>query len=296
MIVITGASGKTGSTTAELLLAEKKPVRVIGRSLDHLKGLGDKGAQIMTGDQADERFLTSAFTGADAVYLLIPPKMDVKDPVKYYNEMIDVAVSAIKSSGIKKVVFLSSLGAELNSGTGPVLGLHDAELKLGTLKKVDIVFLRAGYFMENMLMNIDLIRDRNINGNTISPRAPVQMVAAKDIGAKVAELLAKLDFTGHSIVELFGERISFSVATRIIAEKTGIPGLLYTQFSSGDSVDAMTGMGVSRGLAEAFVQMSNSISEGRIVSRTIDPLQPNAPTKFDKFVDEVFIPLFKKAA
>jgi uncharacterized protein YbjT (DUF2867 family) len=109
MIVITGASGKTGSKAAELLLAKNRPVRVIGRSLEHLTWLGEKGAQIMTGDQANESFLTSAFSGADAVYLLVPPKLDADDPVKYYNAMGDVAVSAIKKAGIKKVVLRTPL-------------------------------------------------------------------------------------------------------------------------------------------------------------------------------------------
>jgi uncharacterized protein YbjT (DUF2867 family) len=279
-----------------MLLAKKQPVRVIGRSLDHLKWVGEKGAQIMIGDQANEAFLTSAFSGADAVYLLVPPKMDADDPVRYYNAMGDIAVSAIKKAGIKKVVFLSSLGADLEAGTGPVLGLHDVERKLDGLKEVDVVFLRAGYFMENLLMNVGLIKNQKINGNTIAPDAPVQMVASSDIGAKVAELLAEPKFTGHSVLELFGQRISFNEATRIIAEKTRIPQLHYVQFSSRDSVGSMTGMGISRGMAEGFVQMSNSISEGKIISHSLDPLQPNAPTGFEKFVDEVFVPVLRNAA
>ena len=296
MIVITGASGKTGSKTAELLLSKKKSVRVLGRTPDHLQWLGDKGAEIMTGDQAEESFLTKAFGGADAVYLLVPPKLDADDPVKYYNTMGDVAVSAIKKAKVRKVVFLSSLGAELESGTGPVVGLHDVERKLDALKKVDIVFLRAGYFMENLLMNVGLIKGQKINGNTIPSGAPIQMVAARDIGAKVAELLEKPDFKGHTVMELFGQKISLEDATRIIAAKTGVSELHYVQFSAQDSVAAMTGMGVSKGMALGFVEMSESIGEGKVVTRTIDPAKPNAPTGFDKFVEDVFVPAFKNAA
>jgi uncharacterized protein YbjT (DUF2867 family) len=296
MIVVCGASGKTGSKAAETLLAKNRPVRVLGRSLDHLKWLGEKGAQIMTGDQADESFLTNAFSGADAVYLLVPPKLDADNPVKYYNVMGDVAISAIKKARIKKVVFLSSLGADLDAGTGPVLGLHDVERKLDTLKDVDMVFLRAGYFMENMLTNVGLIKAQKINGNTVTSRAPVQMVASRDVGLKAAELLDKAAFKGHSVLELFGHRISFEDATRIIGEKTGFPDLKYVQFTAQDSVTAMTGMGISTGVAAGFVEMSNSISQGKIATRKLDPEKPNAPTRFEKFVEDVLVPAFNVAA
>jgi uncharacterized protein YbjT (DUF2867 family) len=296
MIVITGASGKTGSKAAELLLAKNRPVRVIGRSLEHLTWLGEKGAQIMTGDQANESFLTSAFSGADAVYLLVPPKLDADDPVKYYDTMGDVAISAIKKAGIRKVVFLSSLGAELESGTGPIVGLHHVEQKLDALKQVDIVVIRAGYFMENLLTNMGLIKGQKINGNTISPGAPIQMVASRDVGAKAAELLESLSFSGHTVVEIFGQRISFSDATRIIGDKIGIPELHYVQFPPRDAVSAMTGMGLSKGIAKGFVEMGDRISEGKIITLTVDPLRPNAPTRFDKFVDDVLVPAYKNAA
>jgi uncharacterized protein YbjT (DUF2867 family) len=296
MVVITGASGKTGSKAAEMLLAKKINVRVLGRSNDHLKWLAEKGATIMTGDQADERFLTNAFSDADAVYLLVPPKLDAVDPVAYYNMMGDVAVSAIKIAGVKRVVFLSSLGAELDSGTGPIVGLHDVENKLEALKNVNLVIIRAGFFMENLLTNVGLIKNQKINGNVASPNAPILMVAAGDVGTKAAELLENQDFTGHSIMELFGDRLSYEKATKIIAEKIGLSQLHYVQFSQHDAVGAMTAMGISKSVSEGFVEMANGISEGKISALTQDPLSPNAPTRFAKFVEEVFVPVYKSAA
>jgi uncharacterized protein YbjT (DUF2867 family) len=296
MVVITGASGKTGSKAAEMLLAKKIQVRVLGRSFDNLKWLGEKGATILTGDQADEGFLTNAFSGADAVYLLVPPKLDAADPVAYYNAIGDVAVSAIKKAGVKKVVFLSSLGAELDSGTGPIVGLHDVETKLEALKNVDIVIIRAGFFMENLLTNVGLMKNQKINSNVASPNAPILMVSSRDVGAKAAQLLENPDFNGHTIVEIFGDRISYEKATKIIAEKVGLAQLHYVQFSPYDAVGAMTAMGISRRVSEGFVEMANGISEGKISALMRDPLDPNAPTRFSKFVEEVFVPVYKSAA
>ena len=177
MITVTGASGKTGSKVAELLLKKNEKVRAIGRSAEHLRNLADQGAEILIGDQCDVKFLTQAFTGVDAAYVLIPPKMDTDNNRKYYKEMSKVIVKAVKASKLKKLVFLSSLGAERKSGTGPVLGLHDAEDALSSLKKVDIVFLRVGYFFENILSTLPVIKAKKVNSNVAAPDAPVLMVS-----------------------------------------------------------------------------------------------------------------------
>jgi nucleoside-diphosphate-sugar epimerase len=120
MIVITGATGQTGSKITNLLLKKEQKIRVIARSENKLKPFKEKGAEIAVGDQSDVRFLTGAFSNSDAVYLLIPPKMDAPDIRAYYNSLGDIAIKALLDSGVKKVVLLSSIGAELTSGTGPV--------------------------------------------------------------------------------------------------------------------------------------------------------------------------------
>jgi uncharacterized protein YbjT (DUF2867 family) len=179
MITVTGATGKTGSLTAELLLSKGEKIRVLGRSAQRLQGLAAKGAQVMAGDQSDVQFLTKAFLGADAVYLLIPPKMDAENVRNNYALMGDAAITALRKSNTPKVIFLSSLGAEKNEGTGPVVGLHDTERKLEKLNKTDLVFLRAGYFMENLLTGLTTLKKQNVFGNTMEPDAQVLMVAVK---------------------------------------------------------------------------------------------------------------------
>jgi uncharacterized protein YbjT (DUF2867 family) len=296
MITITGASGKTGSAVAEALLKKGEKIRVIGRSLDHLVHFREKGAVPFVGNQADVDFLTNAFTGADAAYLLVPPKMDAEDVRAYYHTMGAVAIEAIKRSGLKKLVFLSSLGAEQETGTGPVLGLHDVEKALDALTGVDIIFLRPGYFYENTLMGVELIKRKHINGGSAGADTPVCMVAARDIGRKAAEILAKRKFTGHTVEELFGEQTTFGKITEAIGKKLAIPHLTYVQFGDKESIENMTSMGVSKNMAEAFVELAHGLDDGKITVRNIDPKKPNAPTKYHTFIDEVLYPTYQKAA
>jgi uncharacterized protein YbjT (DUF2867 family) len=203
---------------------------------------------------------------------------------------------AIKKSGLKKIVFLSSLGAERTTNTGPVLGLHDVEKSLAALSHVDIVFLRPGYFYENTLMNVGLIKSKKINANSADPDAPILMVATKDIGAKAAELLAKRDFTGHTVVELFGERITYRTVTKLIGEKIGVPNLPYIQASDEEAMTSMTAMGLSRSMAASFVELAHGISRGMVTTTVGNTVTPNAPTTYRQFVDEVFYPVYSKAA
>jgi uncharacterized protein YbjT (DUF2867 family) len=247
------------------------------------------------GDQGDEKFLVVAFAGCEAVYLIIPSKFDAENVRDYYNRMGDIAVEAIKMTGVQKVVFLSSLGAEQEFGTGPVLGLHDVEQKLTTLDDVDIVFLRPGYFMENTLGNIPLIKGQNIIGNPSDPEVPFYMVATKDIAVKAADLLSERSFTGHSVIDLYGERISYDEITQAIAEKISNPDLQFVQFTDQDAIHGFRGMGLSQNIAESFVELAHAMEEGRVHVTQASVEKPTSPTKYNQFVEEVFYPAYKSS-
>jgi uncharacterized protein YbjT (DUF2867 family) len=209
--------------------------------------------------------------------------------------MGDVATEAIVNSGVKKVVFLSSFGAELNAGTGPVVGLHDVETKLEKLSHVDISFIRAAVFMENELWNIPLIKKRHIFGGSLPPNVPVMMIATRDIAKKAVELLDMPSFEGHSIIELFGDQITYREATRLIGEGIGMPDLPYIQFPEAEIIKGMTDMGLSENLARSYIELSSALAKGIIHPTRIDPLKPNTNTKFKEFVKLVFEPLYRNA-
>lgn len=292
MVTVTGASGKTGSVVAQALLASGEKVRVTGRSAQHLEALRQKGAFIAEGDQGDADFLTAALKGADALYLLIPPKFDTPDFRKHYNGLGNAAVKAISASGVKKVVFLSSLGADKPSGTGPVVGLYDVEGKLRTLGDVDIAVLRPGYFMENTLGNMGMIKEKGINGGPIAPDIPISLTATVDIGQKAAELLKSRSFKGHSIIELVGDRLSYAQITAHIGRVAGIEHLPYIQFSDSDAEAAFRSMGLSVSVAQSYIELMHGISKGLVGPLFIKPDTFNVPTRFADFADEVIRPAF----
>src|SRR5215467_13689737 len=143
MFVVLGASGNTGHVVATNLLTRGQQVRVVGRNSAHLQPLSSKGAEPFIADISDASALAKAFQQADSAYVMIPPNLKTNDPLGYANRVSDAIAAAIKSAGTKNVVVLSSLGAELPSGTGPVVGLHNLEQKLNQISGVNAVYLRA---------------------------------------------------------------------------------------------------------------------------------------------------------
>ena len=142
MIAVMGASGNTGGRISEQLLQQGEKIRALGRSAEKLAGLESKGAEVLTGDAADAAFLTSAFRGADAVYTLLPPDPQSPDLRRKWDQEGEAIVTAIRDSGVRYVVFLSSVGADLPEGTGPIAGLHAQEERLRRLPDVNVLILR----------------------------------------------------------------------------------------------------------------------------------------------------------
>jgi uncharacterized protein YbjT (DUF2867 family) len=161
MYVILGASGNTGSIVANFLLSKGKKVRVVGRDSGRLQRFVDKGAEAFTADMSDAAALTKAFSAARAAYLLLPPAKSREDQ----ERESDAIAKAVKESGLRYAVYLSSYGAQVPEGTGPVAGLHSSEQKLNAISGLNVLHLRAAYFMENNLAAIG-------SGFTARPKPP----------------------------------------------------------------------------------------------------------------------------
>lgn len=197
MYVITGATGNTGKVLTEALLAKGQKVRVIGRSAERLQEFARKGAEPFVSAAGDATALTRAFTGARAVYALIPPDMTTQDFRAHQERVGDALATAIEKSAVLYVVSLSSIGANLREGAGPVSGLHSFEQKLNRIATINVLHLRPGYFMENLLMQVQLVQMMGLMGGPLRADLPVALIATRDIGQVAAEEFLQLRFSGQ---------------------------------------------------------------------------------------------------
>ena len=294
MHVVMGASGNTGHVVATNLLIRGEKVRVIGRNSAHLQPLSSKGAEPFIADVSDAGALAKAFHGADSAYVMIPPNIASKDPLGYSNRVGNAIAAAVKDAGTKNVVALSSIGAELPSGNGPVAGLHNLEQVLNQIPGVNILFLRAGYFMENTLPQANAIRQM---GSVVGPfRADLKlpMISTRDIGAAAADVLLHPTIRGKQTRELLGHHdLSYNEVASIIGKAIGRPDVKYVQVPDDQFRGILVQMGMSEQVAKLLVEMSQAMNAGKM--RALEPRTPQntTPTSYDTFTAEIFVPAYQ---
>jgi uncharacterized protein YbjT (DUF2867 family) len=294
MYVITGATGNTGSVVTEKLLAQGEKVRVVGRDAKRLERFTQKGAEPFIADVADAVALTSAFAGAKAVYAMIPPDMASPDYRGYQESVSDALRAAIQKNGIKYAVVLSSVGAEKARGTGPVAGLHSLEEKLEGISGLNVLFLRAGYFMENILPQAGAIKFMGTMAGPVREDLPLPMIAARDIGAFAAKALSKLDFVRASSHELQGNRdITYAEAAKIVGAAIGKADLAYNLVPPPQLKPVLAQMGMSANMADLLFEMADALNSGEM--KMLEPRSPatTTPTTLETFVAEIFVPAYR---
>jgi uncharacterized protein YbjT (DUF2867 family) len=281
---ITGATGNIGGRIARELLAEGHEVRVLGRDAAKLEALTKLGAKAFGGQPENVDSLVQAFRGADAVFAMLPPHFGADDYRGYQNIVGDAQARAIVEAGVKKVVNLSSVGAQHSQGVGVVNGLHDQEARLNRLEAVDVLHLRPAFFLENSFHSVGLIKSAGINGSPLRPEVKLPMIATQDIAARAAEHLKKLSFTGKQVEELLGERdVSMPELTRTLGQAIGKPELPYVPFAYADAEKAMVQAGMSASAASNMVELYRAINEGRNVPVSARSRTSTTPTSVEAF-------------
>ena len=294
MYVITGATGNTGNVVARRLLAKSQKVRAIGRSADRLQPLAARGAEPFVCDLSDAGALIKAFSGAHAVYAMIPPNVTSPDPLAYQDRITDATGTALEKTGVKHAVSLGSIGADKPDKTGPVVGLHQFEQRLNRIAGLNVLHLRAAYFMENTLAQIGIIKMMGFAAGPLRPDLKLPMIATRDIGAAAAEALLRLDFSGRETRELLGQRdISMAEAAAIIGKAIGKPDLKYRQVPEDQVRAALTQVGMSPNMANLILEMSTALNSGYMRALEKRSAQNTTPTSYETFVAEEFVPRYQ---
>ena len=294
MYVVAGATGHTGNVVAEALLGRGEKVRVIGRTAERLKALAAKGAEPFAADLADAAGLAKAFAGAKAVYVMLPPNLASSDYPSFQKRVTDAIVAALRSTGVSHAVTLSSIGADKPDKTGPVLGLHYLEEELNRIDALNVLHLRAGYFMENTLAQTGIIQNMGMAVGPLHPDLKLPMIATRDIGEAAADILLSLDFRQKETRELLGQRdISMSEVAQSIGSAIGKPGLRYIQAPDEQVRPALVQLGVSSNMAGLLLEMSASLNSGYMRALEQRSAKNTTPTSYETFVREQFLPQYR---
>jgi uncharacterized protein YbjT (DUF2867 family) len=294
MIAIIGSTGHTGKIVAEELLAAGEKVRVIGRTAEKLQPFIAKGAEPFVCNVIDADAMTNALRDATAAYIMIPPDVKQKSLRAYDTVVIESLYTAIDSSGLRHAVVLSSTGAQLAEGTGPVAGLHEMEETFKRLSDVNLLFLRPAYFMENLLNSVTVYKNMGFFASLIKDNVKFPMIATRDIGQRAAAELRAHNFTGHQVKELHGQRdLSMNECAAIFGAAVGKPGLGYMQAPAMMAKPAMIQTGMSADFADQLIELSGAISHGKLVMLEPRSAENSTPTTIETFTNEVLVPAYK---
>ncbi|WP_433504703.1 NAD(P)H-binding protein [Pseudonocardia halophobica] len=269
MITVLGATGNTGGRVAARLAETGEQVRAVSRS-----GRAVPGAEAWQGDAGDRDFLTRAFTGAGAAYVLLPFDLFTPGYHAEQDRLGEAVTEALRAARVPYVVALSALGAEVPAGTGYLTALHRQERRLRTLD-ADVLFLRPGLFFESFLYSLDAMRAEGVHADTIDPGTRLPMIATRDVGDAAADALLTRTRTG--VRELLGPAdLTVPEALADLGPRVGLPDLGYVRVPEEAMVGALEQVGMPPDVAALHVEMNAALTSGLVRSsgRTADATTP----------------------
>lgn len=296
-IVVTGATGHVGGRVADRLLEAGHEVRAVSRDEERLRPLVERGAEPRAGSLEDPDFVAGLLEGAGAAFLMIPPVLE--DYAGFQRRVSEACATGLPGSGVDRVVSLSSVGAHVSEGTGPILGLRRNERRLDEVEGVDVLHLRPSFFMENYLEEmgaLEMIREQGVLGSPLRADLPLAQIATRDIGDEAAERLVAGDFDGRSTRELLGPRdYTMEETARILGSAVGKPDLPYVRFDYDDVRASMVDGGMPEATADGYVEMYRAFNVGRVQPREERSPANTTPTTMEAWAEEVFAPAYRAA-
>jgi len=290
MIVMTAPTGIIGHQVLENVIDRGEPVRVIARDPSRLPPQLRERIEVVQGSHADVDVVNRAFAGADAVFWLVPPDPHAKSVEAAYVDFTRPACNALESQGVRQVVGVSALGR----GTSAVknAGLVTASLAMDDLIARSGVSYRAltmPSFMDNLLRQVNSIKDQGMFFMPISGDRKLPTCATRDIAAVAARLLLDRSWSGQGHVGVLGpEDLSFNDMAQIMSEVLRRP--VRFQQITGEAFKArLTGFGMSEAMAQGTLDMMAAKNEGLDNGEPRTP-ENTTPTSFRQWSEDVLKP------
>lgn len=264
-IIVTGSLGNISKPLTKELVQQGHSVTVISSRPENQAAIEALGARPAIGSLEDVKFLTGTFTGADAVYSMVPPNNYFDhdlDLLAYYRRLGRNYASAIEGSGVKRLVNLSTIGAHLEKDSGILIGAHDVEQTLNTLSsEVSITHMRPTSFYYNLYGYINMIKGEGVIAANYGADDIVPWVSPIDIAAAIAEEVVVIP-AGRKVRYVASEEMSCNGVARILGASIGQPDLKWVKISGEQMLSGLTAAGMSPRIAAGLVEMYGSLSSG----------------------------------
>lgn len=283
--IITGSVGHISRPLVAELVKAGKDVTVITSSQDRVKEIEALGAKALVGRVQDRGFIAKAFQGAEVVYTMIPPIWQTSDWKASQLEVARNYADSITNNKVKYVVNLSSIGAHVGNGVGPVDALHDFEKILNAIPGLHVKHLRPSYFYNNLLAQIGLIKQAGFMGANFGEGEKLFLVHPRDIAKAAIEELLNLKFTGNSVRYILGDERSGKEIAGVLGKAIG-KDLNWVVFTDDQQKQGLLQAGLSESHATGYTNMGKAIREGFMQDDARQSKVPFATTKLEDFAKE----------
>ncbi len=290
-IAITTPAGHVGSAVADFLLnlGGDVNVKLLGRRPDGLRKFMERGAALVVGSLDDAGFLTTATQDVDALFWVTPPGYGSDNVRAFQNRLGKAAASAVRFNQVPRVVNLSSIGAQVSAGAGPINGLHDIEQRLDDATD-NVTHLRSGFFFENLLWQAESIKNEGKISLPVSGSKRFPMIATRDIGEVAAQRLTDEQWTGHSRRELQGPTdLSFDEVASILSQALGRK-IEYAKCDPQAMRHVLLDSAISENAADLMLEMYDAVETGRLRPTQPRTAETTTPTTLAEFAHDVILP------
>lgn len=264
-VTITGSLGRISKPLTKELVQKGHQVTVISSNPEKQKEVEAMGATAAIGSLEDVNFIASSFANADIVYCMVPPAnyFDQNlDLLAYYRRLGNNYKQAIMQSGVKRVINLSTIGGNLDKGTGILLGAHHVENILNDLPSdVFITHIRPTEIYYNLLPQVHSAKNNGFIASNIGGEVVNSWVSPIDIASAIAEEITT-PHTGRKVRYAASEELTYNELAGVLGKAIGKPELKWLTVTDEQMTGGLVSAGMQPKIAAGMTEMYAAINSG----------------------------------
>ncbi|WP_316633103.1 NAD(P)H-binding protein [uncultured Flavobacterium sp.] len=281
-VTVTGSLGNISRILIEKLVSAGHEVKVITSNAEKAKEIEKLNAIPLVGKVDDLDFVNNAFSGADAVYTMVPPSYGTTELIKKVGE---IYAKTIENNKIPFVVNLSGIGAHLPKGPGPSSANFFIEKLYNSLGDTNVLHLHPGMFYSNFYGVIDLIKHQNIIGNNFDENVVLALSHPLDIANVAFDAIHNKNIDGKSYKYVVSDEITGKEITQKLGNTVGKPDLKWVQFPDEEMFQSLLQQGMTEQMATTYIiDMGIALRNGTLLETYFNEKNELlGKIKFDEF-------------
>jgi len=285
-VVLTGSVGHITKPLAKLLVKEGCSVSVITTNDARRGEIESLRAAALVGSIEDAAFLTASFAGVDVVYFMIPPSHSSPDSSRRVAEN---ASDAVRASGVKKVIFLSCVGAHLSSGTGFILGSYHAEQVFREVPGISLTIIRAGYFFYNLILYIPMIKANGFLGSNYGGNDTLGLVHHLDVAELISEEVLTPAVPIVKVRHVVSDHRTCNETAALLGASINQPDLEWRTYTDEETYQGLAAMGMLPTDVQEAVEFGAAVHSGAFTYECGEAL---GKMKLEQFIRAEFVNSF----